>query len=166
MAKTELITLRRNTAIASIGLLQHPCSELLANNVQDGSYLFSFDPSDPESEPLFMLCEDEASREWTQHITEPFLVQHWAAKRVPLAERDGDSASIGVRLVLIDPQGETLAFVSKGALQSWDIIRQLRGDGPYNPPIRIIVKQIGTRAGFHVYKLFIAERQVKAKEQK
>lgn len=62
------------------------------------------------------------------------------------------------RVVLIGPAGETLAFVSEGAIRSLDLIRSLCGDGPWDPPLPISVVQIKTRRSFRTYRLVLGSQ--------
>lgn len=153
--KTELSVVNRNTATLAASVVQVPATSLMADTAKDGDYLFSFNPANPENEELVFACDGNASREWAQHVAEPFLLWHWAVKRISLTDQDTEQTFPHLRLVLIDPDGETLAFVSTGVVQSLDLIRTLRGDGPYVPPIPVVVSPVKTRLGFQTLKLRI-----------
>ena len=103
---------------------------------------------------MFSL-DANATREPNQHYTEPFHLVTWGVKRVVLQGENSGESIDHVRTVLIDKDGETLSFVSMGVLGSLDLIRALRGDGPYDPPIPIVVTEATTRNKFRVWKLRI-----------
>lgn len=156
MSKTELIRVNRNTAVALSGVVTAPAARMIDETVPDCAVLFGFDPAKPEYEPWVFAADDSATREPDQHRTEPFYLVSWAAKKVMIAQPDGAAPTAGVRVTLIDPDGETLAFVSMGVALSLDTIRTLRGDGPYEPPIPITVTETKTRMGRRLWKLRIA----------
>lgn len=150
--KTELIV-RRNTAITSQKIVDQSCWSMMASDVPEGAYLFGFDPNTPEGESMLFAAETGKSRDASQHFSEPFLLHAWCVKRIALSQDEGDTTVPALRVCLIDTEGETLSFVSSGIVQSLDTIRTLRGDGPYDPPIPVVVVSVRTRHGFNVYKL-------------
>lgn len=156
MAKLSTgIAVRRNTAVSLAQTVAQPCKEMAAPDVPEGSYLFGFDASLPENESLIFAADSGATREPSQHYAEPFQLYTWAVKRIELAADETSPGGPHARCILIQRDGETLAFVSQGILGSLDLIRALRGDGPYDPPIPVLVTEEKTRHGFRVFKLVI-----------
>jgi hypothetical protein len=151
-AKTT-IAVRRNTAMQTQSLVEAPCLSLLRQEVPDGSMIWSFDPSDPQNEALVYAVDGQGTREWTQHTSDPFCLTNWACKRVLMESEQTGDLQPALRITLIDDDDETLSFVSVGIAASLDLIRTLRGDGPYSPPIPLVVTQIKTRKGFSTLKL-------------
>jgi hypothetical protein len=154
MAKQQTgLIVRRNTAVALQSVVEAPAIALLVDTVPIGSSLLGFDPEAPDGEKLLYQMDDNPTREPNQHTTEPFHVVTWGVKKV--AVRDGQSGEMlpAVRTVLFDPDCETLAFVSQGALLSLDMLRTRYGDGPYQPPIPCVIKEVKTRAGWRIYKI-------------
>lgn len=147
--------IRRNTAITMRDNVQQPCIGMMDETVPEGTYLFGFDASDVRNEGIVFAVDSGATREPNQHYQAPFMLYTWAVKRITLAEDDKTAGGAHARLILVDNEGETLAFVSQGALGSLDLIRALRGDGPYDPAIPICVSEEKTRHGFRVFKLRI-----------
>src|SRR4029453_11046358 len=135
------LTVRRNTAIGIGGAVEQPVLALMADTVAVGTYLFGFDPSDPENERFIFAADGNATREANQHYAEPFQLYTWAAKRIALQSDDNGEAIQHVRLTLLQKDGESLSFVSVATLQSRALIRALRGDGPFDPPIPVIVTE-------------------------
>jgi hypothetical protein len=133
--------------------MENPVSSLLADEVPEGSWIFGFDAMKEENEELVFLCDDDATKEWVQHVERPFWLYTWSARRIMMTNKDTKETLPAVRVVLVDADRETMSFVSVGAVASLDLIRTLRGDGPYDKPIPVIVKQVKTGNGFHTYKL-------------
>lgn len=148
--------IRRNTAVALSGVLSQPAMGMMDASVPDGALLFGFDATDPANEMLVFAANDDATREPNQHYQTPFMLYTWAVKHIILAADEKTAGGPHARLVLMDKDGETLSFVSQGALSSFDLIRTMRGDGPYDPPLPILVGESKTRHGFRVFKLRIA----------
>lgn len=162
---TTQLAVRRNTAVTSAKTLEQPATSFIRDDVAEGSYLFGFDPGIPANEPLVYACEQQATHEASQHLTEPFRLWCWAVKKVAVKDANSGDTIPAVRLVLIDPDGETLAFVSMGAVLSLDMLRQLKGDGPYDPPIPVYVREIKTRQGWRLYK-FVPESALRERDRK
>lgn len=165
-SKVTTITVRRNTALTMKGVVEQPVVAMARDDTPEGSWLFGFDPGDMRNEHWVFAADGEATREANQHFAEPFYLVTWAAKRIALQSEETSEASPHARVILIDPNGETLSFVSLGVLASLDLIRSLRGDGPYDPPIPVLVTEAKTRHGFRVYKLRIKPPEVAAPAKK
>lgn len=153
MSAKTTIAIRRNTAMATQSLVEVPCLSLLRPEVAEGQMLWSFDPTDPQNEALVYLVDGQATREWTQHVSEPFQFVAWTAKAVMVESTETGELVRAVRIVLIDNNRDTLAFASTGVAASLDLIRTLRGDGPYDPPIPLVVLPLKTRGGRQTLKL-------------
>lgn len=83
-----------------------------------------------------------------------FPTRYYLAHVTEYIDDDGEMIPM-VRVVLIGPQMETLAFVSEGAIRSLDLIRSLCGDGPWNPPLPLSVVQVKTRRNRKTYRLVV-----------
>ena len=152
--------------MSAAGVLLQPAVGMQSETVPEGSYLFGFDPSNPENEHWVFAADGESTREANQHFAEPFLLSTWAVKRITLPGEGDNAETTHARLTLIDPTDEVLSFVSVGALGSLDLIRTLRGDGPYDPPLPLIVTESKTRHGYRVYKLRIVQERQSPKSAK
>lgn len=153
MTATTKIAVRRNTAVATTSLVGTPCLSLLRDECAEGASIWSFDPSLPVNEPLVWLVDLPGTREWTQHVAEPFGLVQWAVKRIMMTNDETGEELPALRVVLIGAGEETMSFVSTGIAASLDLIRTLRGDGPYEPEIPVIVVPVKTRHGFNTLKL-------------
>lgn len=151
--KTTGLIIRRNTAFILKGQLTNSAMSMLAPDVAVGAMFFNFDPTTPDSKALLDAADEDPTREGNQHESEPFAMRYWMMERIQMADREPDDDRASVRLVLISPEMETLAFVSSGALKSLDRIRLQYGDGPYDPaiPVTVVEKKIG--GGRRIVKL-------------
>lgn len=149
--RTDLI--KRDTAILASGLVKQPARSLISPDVPTGAYLLNFDPNAPEAPELLYLSEEGATREALQHLEVPFLMKWWVLKKIELPDMESGEMQSLVRSVFISPDKETLSFVSVGIIGSLDLLRHLKGDGPYDPPIPVLVKLERTRAGFNLFRI-------------
>lgn len=147
------IAVRRNTAIAAQSLVEQPTLNLLREEVPDGTMIFSFDPSDRAHEHLVFAADGEGTREVDQHLDHPFNLVNWVAKKIAIPDDQTGVESPAVRVTLLDNEGDTISFVSVGIAASLDLIRTLRGDGPYEPPIPVTFRRVKTRRGFSTIKM-------------
>lgn len=85
-----------------------------------------------------------------------FPTRYYLAHVCDYVAEDGEVLTMP-RVVLIGPAGETMAFVSEGAIRSLDLIRTLLGDGPWNPPLPIRVQPVPTRHGFRTFRFALGD---------
>lgn len=162
MSESKVLIVKRNTAIKLAGKLTASAIGMLRPDVDEGSFMFNFDPTLNESSILLDAFDEKATREWNQHTTEPFPMKWWIIKRIAMEEREDGDDRPAARLVLISPDLETLSFVSKGALETLDLIRLTKGDGPYDPPVPVTVKEIKLGGGRRMLKLRGGEMKVQS----
>lgn len=151
--KSNGMILKPQTAIRLSAMVAAPLSSLLDDGVRDDSLLLGFDPSTPQGEMWLFAMEDDGSEQPGDYTKEPFQMSSWGGKRVALYDDKSREYMPVIRVVLIAQDGKTLAFTSDGVVASLDMIRALRGDGPYDPPLPVVVKEVKTRRGFRLYKL-------------
>ena len=144
---------RRNTAVVTGSLVESPCLALLRDEVPEGAMIFSFDPTSEENEDKVFDADANGTKDWVQHTEHPFSMVHWVAKRILMPRPDSTDVQPCIRIVLIDSEGETISFVSIGIAASLDLIRTLRGDGPYDPPIPVVFARIKTSSGRQTIKM-------------
>ena len=77
----------------------------------------------------------------------PFPVKYYYAHQVELTNQRTGEVEERTRLVLISPELETCSFVSGGVLDSLDLLRRFKGDGPYDPALRVMAARQKTRGG-------------------
>ncbi|HET6917663.1 MAG TPA: hypothetical protein VFH56_16370 [Acidimicrobiales bacterium] len=83
----------------------------------------------------------------------PFPVRYYYAHQVELANQRTGEVEERTRLVLISPELETCSFVSGGILDSLDLLRRFKGDGPYDPPLCVLAARQKTRGGNTMLRL-------------
>lgn len=151
--KSNGLIVQPTTAIRLSEMVAAPIASLLDDGVRDNSLLLGFDAKSPEGEAWLFAMEDDASEEPGDYRDKPFPMISWGAKRVPLYDDQSRDYLPVVRVVLIGDGGRTLAFTSDGVVASLDMIRALKGDGPFQPPLNVIVREVTTRRGYRLYKL-------------
>jgi hypothetical protein len=153
MAKSRELAPRKDSAVQTGALVKVQVGSLAATETPVGTWLFGFDPTQPENIDNVFRCDADGTREWTQHTTEDFLLHTWAAQKIFLPETEDRDASEQIRVVLINTDGDTLSFVSQGVVTSLDLIRALLGDGPFDPPVPVTFENIKTTAGRSILKI-------------
>lgn len=166
MSELVKYNVKRGTVRTLLGDADGMCVRFQADDVPIGSMSFNFDPTDQALGYLIDKIGDPATREDNQHTTEPFMVVYWGMHKVMLAAKGDIPERPAVRMVLVDKDGETIEFVSKGVLTSMDAIRLRYGDGPYDPPLPVYVEIVKLPNKWEMTKLrvrFPAEPAKKAK---
>jgi len=153
MSKPKPALIRKDSATLTGSLVRQTAGSLMSDDTPIGTFLFGFDPTLPENVGLVFKCDEDGTRSWDQHTTEPFLLKLWAVRKVHLPAKEDREETDAIRTVLIDPEGETLVFASKGVMESLDLLRTLVGDGPYDPAIPVIVKRTELGGGRQLLKL-------------
>jgi hypothetical protein len=62
-----------------------------------------------------------------------------------------------VRAVLIDSKGQGYAAVSNGVISSLQTLMALCGPGPWNPPLKVVPREVKTRKGYRTLRLKLVE---------
>lgn len=153
MSKENGLITQPQTAIRLSEMVAAPIASLLDDSVRDNSLLLGFDPKTPHGEALLFSMESDATEQPGDYSKDPFPVYSWGAKRVPLYDDMAREYVPVVRVVLMSRDGKTLAFTSDGIVASLDMIRALRGDGPWEPALNVVVREVKTRRGYRLYKL-------------
>lgn len=83
----------------------------------------------------------------------PFPMKWYYCHLVPLVNNATGEVDDRIRVVLISPEGETLACMSAGVIDSLDMIRRFEGDGPYDPPIPVRFTLQKTRSNRTVQRM-------------
>lgn len=115
------------------------------------SSLPTFSP-DERAEVLNMI-EGESLRGGDM-IGAVFLFSHYIAHPVRLVSDDTGEVVNAVRLLFPQNDTQPIAFVSTGILKSVGRIAwQVGHPPPYDPPIKVRIKQVNTRGAKRTYKL-------------
>lgn len=87
----------------------------------------------------------------------PFHTTDVLVHEVQVANRETGEITQAVRCVLISSDGKTISFVSNGVLGSLRNIIQLFGRPPWDPPLKLFVRDVNTRGGYRTYNLVLAD---------
>lgn len=140
-------------ALSLTSILGNPIEGLTRDDTPIGSRVMNFGPETPDWARLMFASEDQPTKSADQFRDVPFNLKYWAAKAVELESPETKETYRAVRLILIDPEGETISFASVGANTSLDVIRSVYGDGPYDPPIPVLCREEKTRSGRRVWRI-------------
>jgi hypothetical protein len=79
-------------------------------------------------------------------------IEHWYAHRVSIEGENGEVIDTP-RVVLIQPDGSAIKFVSAGIFDALRLIVKYYGRRKFAPPLRVMIKQVKTRKGFKMLTL-------------
>src|SRR5438132_8673230 len=82
-----------------------------------------------------------------------FAITNILAHEVELANEKTGEVNIATRVVLIAPTGKSAAFVSKGVYSAVCNIVAAKGNPPYDPPVRVVLRKVKAKVG----KLYVLE---------
>lgn len=85
-----------------------------------------------------------------------FEVENLLIHEVELESEDGELIK-QMRIVLISPSGETCSFCSNGVVKGIKNLMFVYGVPPWNPAVKVRVKQVKTRKGFRTYNIEVVE---------
>lgn len=87
-------------------------------------------------------------------IGSDLLLWHYIAHPVTMTDEETGETADGVRLILLQPDGPPVAFVSLGVLQSIARIQKAEQRSmPFNPPVKVVLRQVKGKGARRVYKL-------------
>jgi hypothetical protein len=132
---------------------------LAAPTVPVGFETANFGPDTPGFQKMIFQVDEPATQDRADHVAEPFGIRYWHAKKVELANERTGELEAAIRLTFLDAAGRTLSFVSWGVVDSFDRLRQIHGDGPYDPPLRVLVASLTTKTKRTMVRLRPAEEQ-------
>lgn len=78
-------------------------------------------------------------------INKVIAVANYYCHKIEIVREEDGEVRDCIRCVLIEPDGKAWAFVSDGIAKEIARIIDVFGAGPYNPPVKVEVKQIQTR---------------------
>lgn len=88
-------------------------------------------------------------------VGKEFPVKEWLIHPVELTDDHTGEVYTTSRLVLSDGQGHNLASCSSGVINSWSIVTNLIGNGPYDPPVVISLREGKSRKGLKFRTLVV-----------
>lgn len=120
------------------------------------AYVSNIPADDPDGDRLYMATLGEADFDADDLFGSTFLLSRYIAQRSEWKNDNGDGVRVGLRVTLIDIDGNTVSFGSDGIVRSLEMLIARRGPGPWNPPIPVRLKQIGLMGGRRYFVLQIA----------
>lgn len=132
-------------------------------------YLLSTEPGSPtiltnvrtdreDEENIAFVAGGPGSFPIADMIGKTFELAYFWSHRIELSQREGGEIVNVVRTVLINPQQETVACVSRGITDSLGTLMALRGYGPWNPPVVILFREVATNNKRRVYNFVLAPK--------
>lgn len=89
----------------------------------------------------------------SEKLDNPFDLVHYYCHQIKVAGPTPGEYKDAIRCVLIDKDGAAFAFSSDGVALDLGRLIATFGLGPYDPPIKIRVKQFQTRMGRRAYTI-------------
>lgn len=118
-----------------------PTSQALASFVQDGKKgeWFSFDPRTREGGELLIKATLLEQKPMLEMTGETIAVSNFYANDVESVKDDG-SVEEFTRIVIFDDKGNAFSCGSAGVRKSLAVMLSVRGNMPWNPPVRCKIK--------------------------
>ena len=91
-------------------------------------------------------CRGEGCLAGGNQINKPFRLKYFFAHQAQYRQ-DDESFREGIRVVLVNDEGEKWAFGSNGIWESLQVLIHHNGLGPYEPPLDIQVTQTQLKGG-------------------
>lgn len=117
------------------------------------SVLTNLNLADDRAHAIISRAMAKADFELAESANAVLEVTGYFAHVVPITIEETGEIQPRARVVLITREGKTLAWTSANTTKYWVMIMGLKGQGPWNPPIRVkVVAYKGKKAG-HWYSL-------------
>ena len=84
---------------------------------------------------------------------EPFAIAHYLVGRAEYQDDTEDESRMGIKIVLWNPDGESLATSSMQIARALDLMVSSFGPGPYDPPIRLKFTPVQTKRGRRTFRV-------------
>lgn len=118
----------------------------------------SIDRKDDSGKALYLKCKGNADRDPAWMEQNMFSIQHVLLQHILLTNKETGEINPATRTVLIDPNGQTVAFVSDGIVEAIvDLCSpDMYGKPPWSPPLRMKLKVFLTASKRRRYDLIPA----------
>lgn len=136
------------------GLTFRPLASIANGKVDPNMWSTNFSGQGPQAAAFITQALAKEGQDIRTVGDKVFPTKYYLAHVAEFIAEDGEVVPMP-RVILIGPSGETMPFVSEGAIRSLDLIRTLCGDGPWEPPLNISVVPVKTRRGFFTYRLVL-----------
>lgn len=116
----------------------------------------SLKATDDASVSNVLRWKNTKSERLSDYLNREVVAQHVLCHPVEFVDEKTGEIEHGIRTVIIDPSGNTVACVSEYARKSLDEIVTYKGLPPWNPPLTLIPRQQDTRRGKRILILELA----------
>lgn len=99
---------------------------------------------------LTARCTGGGAKKADRSSGEQINVVHWYMHRQEMVNDRTGEITNPIRVVLLDDKGDAWAWMSGGVVKSVQTMVEAMGDGPYDPPLSILVKETITRKGMRI----------------
>lgn len=147
---TEVQTPQQTTAIAEAS--KNPFA-IFDRDFGAGATVDNFAGTPDQRMKLASMALGGAAEPGGELVGEVFEFSNWFIQHVQLENEKTGELTDCPRVVLIDPAGNAIQFVSFGVYQSLRIILSYTGLGKIDPPRRVKICQRKTRKGWKVMYL-------------
>lgn len=115
-------------------------------------------PDDPRKRLTFLsrMAQGE-SLSGDEAIGVEIEVREWIAQPIELANEHTGEYEDRLRLVLSDGDGIQLSTCSPSAMQAWRLVVQALGNGPFNPPVKCVLRKGKSRKGLAFTTIVVLE---------
>lgn len=134
-----------------------PLARIMSGDRDVPAIGYNFDPRTPIGAKILLGSQGEPDLVPDAIGDGIVEIAYWLVKRVVRTDEQTGEVKISARTTLVGPDGVTFGCESSGVIESLDLIRQIYGDGPYDPPIRCKLASSKTRHGGRYYYLVAAD---------
>jgi hypothetical protein len=84
---------------------------------------------------------------------EPFAIKYWFVSRAEYQDDSEDEPRLGVKIILWNAEGESLATSSHSIARAMDMLVASFGQGPYEPAIKLSFTPVQTKRGRRTFRV-------------
>lgn len=88
---------------------------------------------------------------------EPFAIAHWFVSRAEYQDDSEDEPRPGIKIILWNPEGESLATSSHQIARAMDMLVASFGAGPYDPAVKLKFTPAQTKRGRRTFRVDYAD---------
>lgn len=121
----------------------------------------NFEGEPDEKFRMQMKCMSDAEK-GADHLNTTIVIRYWMVHEIQIVKDDGEVVDC-LRVVLVTPEGQAIAFVSGVLAKSVRSICHHYGRSPLNPGLPVVIKQKNIDGGKRCYVMAPAEEPAKKK---
>lgn len=113
----------------------------------------NFDGSPLRIWQLSSIASGAGCKQFEQLESGRVSCKYWYVQELEFEREATGEITRTPRIVFIDENDNGVSFSSHGMMQALETIREIFGDGPYDPPKQFDVKSVRTRKGNRTYAI-------------